>query len=760
MLPAPLTPLIGRQRELRLADRLDPHANERLFTITGPGGVGKTRLALQIAAELVDRFDDGVYFVDLAPVVDPGVVASTIVQTLGILQSGTQPVEETLARYLRERELLLLDNFEQVLDAAPVVSRLLSVCPRLRVLVTSRAPLHIRGEHEAPLDPLPPPPAVRSERDLRPLSDYAAVALFVERAREARPDFQITDANAASVAEICRRLDGLPLALELAAARIRVLPPQALLDRLERRLPTLVGGPRDAPARQQTLRNAIAWSYELLTPDDQRLYRQLSVFAGGWTLEAAEQVCDADLDALSGIERLIDHSLVRQHEQPGGSARFGMLETIREFAFEQMCERGDSPAVQQRHAAYYVAFAEAERPRQATRERRASMERLETEHPNLRTALHWLLEQGQIELALRLGVAIGEFWQRHGHVQEGSDWIERLLLNGRDAPPGLLFELHLRAFGLAASRFDRQRAREMVDALQRGAAMLGDHFAIGRALIQASGAAMSMDRDYVKWCALAEEALEHCRASGDRHWIARALTNLGTCYAEMGDAERATMALEEGLTRFQEIGDSWWIAMTVDSLGHVARKLADFPIALERYQQSLAVMREQGDPDGIRWELICIAQTLLAAGRVTDAVRLLGAAEAIAASLGVDEHPRGYEQTVATARGLLGEVSYAAAFGTGRTYTFDDAVEEALAITPASVAQPPTSTPPQLPARLSPRELEVLRLVADGLTDAEVAESLFMARRTVNTHLTSIYTKLGVSSRSAATRWAVEHGLT
>jgi non-specific serine/threonine protein kinase len=302
--------------------------------------------------------------------------------------------------------------------------------------------------------------------------------------------------------------------------------------------------------------------------------------------------------------------------------------------------------------------------------------------------------------------------------------------------------------------------RELVDELQGEAALLGDHYAVGRALIQASGAAVSLDADLAKGITLAEEASEHLRASGEQHWIARSLTHRGTRYTELGDMQRATVTLEEGLARFQELGDDWWTAMTLDSLGHVARKLADFPLALERYQQGLALLREQGDPDGVRWELICIAQTLLAAGRLTDAVRMLGAAEAIAASLGVDEHPRGYEQTVATARGLLGEESYAAAFGTGRTYTFDDAVEEALAIAPASVAQPPTSTPLQLPARLSPRELEVLRLVADGLTDAEVAGRLFMARRTVNTHLTSIYTKLGVSSRSAATRWAVEHGLT
>src|SRR5688500_5914241 len=427
-LPLQPTPLVGREREVaEITDRVRSE-EVRLLTLTGPGGTGKTRLALQAAADLLEEFEDGVFLVALATITDPELVPSTIAGPRGVKESAEQPLTETLKSYLHEKDLLLVvDNFEQVLEGASVVGELGAACPKLKVLATSRIPLRLYGEQEYAVPPL----ALPDSRVLPPvevLTQYEAVRLFVERARAVKADFSVTNESAPAVAEICARLDGLPLAIELAAARIRVLPPHKMLERLGDRLKLLRGGARDLPTRQQTLRGTIDWSYELLEEEEKTLFGRLSVFSGGRTLEAIEEICDpeGDLDALEGVESLLEKSLLRREEGVGGESRFVMLETVHEYARERLEASDEAEETRRLHAEYFLALAEEAEPELSGANQLACLERLEADHDNMRAALSWSLEKVP-ETALRLAVALARFWEKRSYFSEGSSWLEAAL---------------------------------------------------------------------------------------------------------------------------------------------------------------------------------------------------------------------------------------------------------------------------------------------------------------------------------------------
>src|SRR5215208_2755382 len=465
-LPAQPTALVGRERELEEVLALVRNPAVRLLTLTGPGGTGKTRLGLQAAAELTDEFEDGVFFVALAAISDPVLVAPMIARTLGLTESGNQPPEDLLKGYLRHRQvLLLLDNFEQVLGAGSLLDTLLSAASGLKVLATSRTPLRLYGEHEFPVPPLSLPDP-ESLPPVELLTRYEAVRLFVERAMALRPDFSLTEENAPAVVEICARLDGLPLAIELAAARTKLLPPQALLSRLGNRLKLLTGGARNPPERQRTLRNAIEWSHDMLDEGEKTLFARLAVFSGGSTLEAIEVVCDAEgdlpVDALEGVSSLLDKSLLGREEASDEQSRFVMLETIHEYAREKLRESGEAEELGRAHAQYYLALAEEAElvgPEQAW-----WLERLEAEHDNLRAALNRSLEAGDSGTALRIGGAVWRFWYVRGHFSEGRRWLASGLSGGEMAPVGVRARALLGLGELALWQGDYTRAAEDLEA--------------------------------------------------------------------------------------------------------------------------------------------------------------------------------------------------------------------------------------------------------------------------------------------------------
>jgi len=609
-LPIPGSALVGRDKELAAAKELLLRGNVRLVTVTGPGGIGKSRLALEVARDMVEQFPSGVYFVPLARVSDPGSIAIVIAQTLGIRETGGQPQLKTLKEYLQNSlstpMLMLLDNFEHVLSAAPMLAELMAVAPHLKLLVTSRAALHVYDEHEFPVPPLALPDA-KSLPAADVLVQYSAISLFVQRAAAVKPDFTLKEDNAAAVAEICSRLDGLPLAIELAAARIKLLSPSAMLTRLASRLQLLTGGARDLPARQQTLRQTIDWSYDLLSAPEQKLFRRLSVFVGGCTLEAVESVCDTKqdlgLDVLDGMASMVDKSLARQIEQADGEPRFVMLETIREYGLGKMAESGEEAQTRRAHAAYCLVLAEEGAAEDSSANAKEWLDRFEIEHDNFRAALDWLTETADADWGWRLGSALFRFWEMREYLAEGRHKLGKLLKLGAASAPTSARQRVLFAAGVLAGE---QGDYAVADVL------LKESLEIGRRLEDKRGIAVSLNAlavtardtgDLPASRVLFEESLVLWRELCDPLAVARALSNLANVVKLEEDYTHARLLYEECLSIFREVGDGTGVAWALNHQGDVARDQGHCEVARSLYERSLTAFRELNDRWGIAGSL-------------------------------------------------------------------------------------------------------------------------------------------------------------
>jgi predicted ATPase/class 3 adenylate cyclase len=719
-LPIHPTALLGRDETLAEVCGLLSRPDVRLVTLTGPGGTGKTRLSVQVAAELIERFADGAFFVSLAPLVDASLVPSAIAGALGVQDMGSRPILDGLKDYLRGKSMLLvLDNFEQILPAAGMVAELLAASTDLRVLVTSREPLRLRGEREVVVPSLALPERGRVH-SAETLSQYASVALFIERAVAIRAEFAVTNENAPAVAEIFARLDGLPLAIELAAARIRLFTPQAMLGRLERRLPFLTGGARDLPARHQTLRSTVAWSYDLLEPGEQRLFRRLGVFVGGFTLESAEAVCaeGLEVDVLDGVSSLVAKSLLRADDGDEGEPRFRMLATVQELSLELLESSGEAEATRRRHAEQFAEFAERAEPELHGPRQVEWYARLETEHDNLRAALTWC-ETADPDLGLRIASALGRFWNVHGYLREGLQRLESAL--GRSMAPSAARVTALgRAGRLAAMLGDPARARVLTEASLSIALGLADQRAIAWAL-QTLGFALSYERNYSVASAHYKESLAISRPNGDLILTTETLGYLGAAHYFTGDHDDAWVTFEEVLTLARQMDHVQGIGLALGFLGRVAAvrgKLGDaralqeqalvykrqigndrsaavsicaianidiaqaqFANAREHLRECLAIFQRVGDWSNVIIALNSMASLERAIGRPVVAARLGGAAERMSESPDATRVPtqRVREDPGKIAlRDLLGPDEFDAASAAGRAMTMEQAVAYAL----------------------------------------------------------------------------------
>jgi predicted ATPase/DNA-binding CsgD family transcriptional regulator len=793
-LPVQLTSFVGREWEVAEVRRL--LGTTRLLTLVGAGGIGKTRLAQEVAAGLLDAYPDGVRLVELAALVDPrsalvpALVPQAIASALGVREQPGRPLSESLAEFLAPRSLLLvLDNCEHLIQAcAELADRLLRACPRLTILATSREPLGIAGETTWRVPSLALPDAERPPAT-DDLGRYEAIRLFVERARAALPDFRLTDRNARAVAQVCQRLDGIPLALELAAARVRGLSVEQLAAGLDDRFRLLTGGSRTALPRHRTLRALVDWSYEPLSEPERALFRRLAVFAGGWTLEAAEAVCAGDgTGALRGIEagevvglllELVDKSLVVAEDREG-EARYRFLETIRQYGLERLEASGEAAEIRRRHAEYFVTLAERAEPELSGPGQAVWLDRLEREHDNLRATLGRLSRPDPGEVArggsragaeaqarLRLGGALGRFWDLRGYLAEGRAWLAALLGPEGAAPPTAARSRALCAAGwLAYWQGDYAAARALSEESVSIGRQVGDERGVAEALT-CLGWIADAEGDHAAARTLFEASLAIRRRLGDRWGIAQSLSGLGWIASVEGDHAAARTLLDESLAVSREVGDKRGIA---DALVHLADLLqAQGELAQARgfLDESLAIGRDLGDRAMIVEGLELSAKAALTAREAHRAARLLGAVHALREVVGAPVSPSyraEQERDVVAVRADLGEGRFAAAWAAGRAMTLAQAVAYALeGRTPElALPAPPGFTEPSGCTQASPltrREQEVAVLIARGLTNRQIAETLVIAERTVHAHVGNILGKLGFSSRAQIAAWVVEQGL-
>lgn len=799
-LPAYPTSFIGRKQSITHLLSLLRRADLRLVTITGIGGVGKTRLALQLANELRPDFENGVFFVSLAAVSDPRLVLSTIARSLGIGESRNQPVAQLLITHLHNKRLLLvLDNFEQVLPASQAIKELMAALPHLKLLITSRMLLHLYGEHEYSLPPLSMPEdallkAQASPGELELLGAYEAINLFVHRARAANPAFKLYGDNAPVVAKICQRLDGLPLAIELAAARVKIMSPALILARLDKRLELLDRGPVDLPNRQQNLRALFDWSFDLLDRSEKQLLARLSIFAGGCELAAVEAVCLGDshpegskapsIRLVNKLSDLVDKSMLQINNNTGGEPRFSMLETLREYAQHKLGAAGEADLIAERHATYFLRLAEQANQALTGDNQKVWLDRLETEHDNLRLALDWTLvnlNHTQAERALSFVKNLWRFWQLHSHFKESQQIVTQVLSQTATYElDGKLRAEVLQGAGVLFSLSDYTRSSSFQQenlALRR---TMQDEKGVVTALIDLGWSALHQ-ADFEQAALFGEEGLKLARNLKDKSGTAAAIFVLSIIALYQADTTQAGLYAEECLHIWQELGDQGSIASGYLQLGMISLKKGEYKQARSQLLESLHIYLRLGNKIGIISVLGSLAELAMYHRSAYEgsrrAVIVLGAIQKLVSSLDLAMPPLPksmYDSRLAILQGQLDEPDFTAAFAEGGKVTMEQVLALVELELDLNTELPPLPLPlnsnsnhhlnrphqkPDLPSGLTPRETEVLKLVATGLTTFKIAEELMVSPLTIQAHLRSIYSKLEVTSRSAATRYAIENKL-